>query len=101
VLKFLFDFDLVRKNRELRSGGRFLQINPIIYRDARLELRHLDQGIANIAADAFEFSRSLSRGAPGPGFEAKKDEDANRCDDQHDKGERERPGKFSPSSRYL
>jgi hypothetical protein len=66
-----------------------------------LELRHLDQRIANIATDAFQFSGGLIRSASRPCFDAQKDERADPGDDQRDEGERERPGKSSPRSWCL
>ena len=96
VEEFVFDFDLARKNRELRGRGRFLQVNAIVDRDARLQLRHFHQGIAHVAAEAFQLGRALPRGPRGPGLQAVENEGQRRDEEERDQRESDRPGKFSP-----
>jgi hypothetical protein len=96
VKQFVFDFNLSRENRELGRGGRFLQVNMIVNRDARLQMRHFYERIAHVAAEAFKFRGALFCGARGPALQPEKD-DRERCHaDQNDQRQREWPGKFSP-----
>ena len=72
VEQFVFDFDLSRENRELGCGGRFLQVDAVVDRDARLQVRDFHKRIAHVAADAFKFRGALFCRARGPALQSEK-----------------------------
>ena len=55
VHEFVFDFRLARENGEFGDGAGLLEIDAVVNRDARLQLREFDKGVARFAAEAFEF----------------------------------------------
>src|ERR1700738_2375349 len=98
VLEFVFDFDLARKNRQLRRRRRFLEVNSIIDGNARLELGHSYESVPDVTTDSFQFRSALAHCASGPCFQAQKNESGKGGDDQDRQREGGGPGEFSPSS---
>ena len=84
VEQLVLDFDLSRENSEFSRGGRPLQIDAAIDRDAWLQLRDFDEGIAEIAANPLQFRGALFSRPSGPALQPKKDEREHRGNDQGD-----------------
>jgi hypothetical protein len=71
---FVLDLDPAGKNRKLRNRGRLLEINAIVDRDPRLELRQPNERVPGIAAEALQLAHAPRGGALRPGLEPVKNE---------------------------
>ena len=53
VEQFMFDLDLAGKDRKLSGRRGSLEVNAVVDRDPRLQLRHFHEGVPNVTPEAF------------------------------------------------
>src|SRR5258707_1206487 len=95
----MFHFDLAGEDSQFARGCCLLEVDAIVDRDARLEMRDVDKGRAQILSQSLELGRALMRGWAGPTFQAQENKDDDRRDDEGEHGQRRRPGESSRSFR--
>jgi hypothetical protein len=95
VGELAFHFQLARESCELGGGrSRFADDRLIIDGNSRLQMRDVDERRAQILAQTLQLVCSLTNGARWPGFETPKYEEPCADQNQHDKGQRDRPRYF-------
>jgi hypothetical protein len=92
--ELVFDFDLPGENGELRRRRGSFQVNPVVDRDPRMELRHFHECVTHVTAEPFQFDGPLPGRAGWPGFQAQENEGRQGGNDENAEGKRRRPGKF-------
>jgi hypothetical protein len=88
---FVFDLDFARENGQFGDRACLLQINPIVHRYPRLELREFDQCVARLAPNPFQFRYALACRPPWPRFQTVKNEASEERESEDDKARCERP----------
>ena len=82
----MFHFDLAGEDGEFARGYCLLQVDAIVDRDARLEMRDVDKGRAQILSQPLEFGRALMRASGRPTFQTPKNKDDDGRDNERDQG---------------
>lgn len=99
VREFMFHFDAARKNGQFARRGGLLEINAIVDRDARLQMRDVDENSPQIFAEPLQFSGALVRAPGRPSLEPDENENHGGGNYQYRQAQRYRPG--NPPRRRL
>ena len=92
VLQFVFNFDLPRQDDELGRRSGLFEINSVVNGHARLQVRDVDEGVAQILAESLQVRRALMSSSPRPSFESPEREASEDGRNEDDKGESRWPG---------
>ena len=92
----MFHLYLPGEDRKLSGRGSPFEVNPVIYGDAWLKLRHFYQRITHIASHSLQLVRALPGRPHRPAFHSHEDEGDDARDDENHERKGERPGKAPP-----
>jgi hypothetical protein len=89
----VFHFHPSRENHQLGHRCCLFHVDAVVDRDARLQVRDIDESRTQIFAEAFELGGALCGGTCWPGFNAQEHKHDDRSHDERDKSESDWPGK--------
>src|SRR6266487_6903406 len=89
----MFHFHPSRENHQLAHRCCLFHVDAVVDRDARLQVRDIDESRTQIFAEAFELGGALCGGTCWPGFNAQEHKHDDRSHDERDKSESDWPGK--------
>jgi hypothetical protein len=90
--QLVFDFHPAGENDEFARGRGLFQVNAIVDRDARLQMRDVDESRAHVPAQFLQPSGALGGRSRGPALYTQENEHRGRGDDKHDQRQRRGPG---------
>ncbi len=93
----MFDFDTSGQDDQLAYWRGLLEIDAVVDRDPRLQMRDIDERSAQIFAKPLEFARALPSGARRPALQAQKNNNDHDRNDECDQCEGHWPGEATRS----
>ena len=87
----MLDLDPAGQDGQFGHGRGLLEVDTVVHRHPRLEVRELDENLARFAPETLEFGHALPGGAGRPAFQPKKNEGREERENQEDECNNGRP----------
>ena len=97
--QLVFDFHPAGENDEFARGRGLFQINAIVDRDTRLQMRDVDESRAHVPAQFLQPSGALGGRSRGPALYTQENNQSDCREDEHDQRYSNWPGKSAAHRR--